>query len=96
MTLTPARPTTAEILALAATSPTTDVPTAAAVLGMGANLGYQLAAAGQFPVRILRLGRKLRVPTADLLAALGLSSVPQREVPSRELSQAPKQTPNAR
>ena len=44
-----------------------------AVLGMGMNLGYQVAAAGEFPVRVLKLGRKLRVPTADLVALLGLS-----------------------
>jgi hypothetical protein len=68
------RPNTAEIIALAAATPTTDIPTASAMLGMGANLGYQLATAGTFPVRVLRMGRKLRVPTADMLVLLGIAT----------------------
>jgi hypothetical protein len=66
--------TPAEIVALAESTPTTDIPTASAALGMGANLGYHLASTGEFPVRVLRLGRKLRVPTADLLVALGIDA----------------------
>lgn len=65
--------TPAEILALAKSTPTTNIPTACAVLGIGANLGYDLASRGEFPVRVLRLGRRLLVPTADLLAVLGIS-----------------------
>jgi hypothetical protein len=62
--------TTAEIVALAKSTPMTNIPTASAALGIGANLGYDLVARGEFPVRVLRLGRKLLVPTADLLAVL--------------------------
>jgi hypothetical protein len=61
-----------ELCALAEHSPTTDIPTASRAFGFGANLGYELAQRGEFPCRVLRLGRKLRVPTADLLRALGV------------------------
>jgi hypothetical protein len=64
----------AALRCLADSNTTTDIPTASAALGIGSNLGYQLAAKGEFPVRVLRLGRKLRVPTADLLVALGVSA----------------------
>ena len=88
--------TPAEILALAASTPTTDIPIASAILGMGANLGYQLAAAGEFPVRVLRLGRKLRVPTADLLVVLGLSPVPIPDVSTQDLVDSSASTPKVR
>ncbi len=72
-----------------------DVPTASAVLGIGTNLGYQLAAADEFPVRILRLGRKLRVPTAELLIVLGLSGDSAQQIRSRGPHQPLDPTPNA-
>jgi len=50
-----------------------DMATAARALGIGLTLAYELARAGSFPVRLLRLGRQYRVPTADLLRALGVS-----------------------
>jgi len=50
---------------------TTDLTTAAAVLGIGRTLAYDLARTGEFPVRILRLGGRVVVPTADLLTYLG-------------------------
>jgi hypothetical protein len=62
-----------ELLAL----PTTvDIPTAARALSIGRTLAYQLANAGQFPVRVLRLGARYRVVTGGsdgLLAALGVT-----------------------
>lgn len=48
------------------------IPDASAAWNIGANLGYELAARGEFPCRVVRLGRKLLVPTADLLISLGL------------------------
>jgi hypothetical protein len=60
-----------ELLAL---PPTTDLPTAASAFGIGVNLAYTLHARGEFPCRVLRVGRKLRVPTADLMRALGVSA----------------------
>lgn len=58
-----------QLLALPAT---TDVATAGRALGLGRSKAYELAAAGKFPVRVLRLGKHRRVPTADLLTLLGI------------------------
>lgn len=51
---------------------TTDVVTAGSVLGVGRAAAYQLAARDQLGVPVLRLGSRLRIPVAGLLAALGL------------------------
>jgi hypothetical protein len=58
-----------ELLALPAT---VDVPTAARALNIGRTLAYQLVRAGQFPVPVLRLGSRYRVPSSGLLVALGV------------------------
>lgn len=50
----------------------TDVPTAGAVLGMSSRSAYELARRGEFPVPALKLGGRYVVPTAPLLALLGL------------------------
>jgi predicted DNA-binding transcriptional regulator AlpA len=50
---------------------TTDLETAADVIGIGRTLAYELAKTGDFPIRLLRLGRRVVVPTADLLRFLG-------------------------
>jgi hypothetical protein len=52
--------------------PTTDIPTAARMLGFGRTLAYELAQRGEFPCRVLRVGRRYIVPTADLLVLLGM------------------------
>ena len=52
----------------------TDVPTAGKVLGMGSCAAYDLARRGEFPVPVLRVGRKYVVPVAGLLAILGIST----------------------
>ncbi|MBE1533262.1 helix-turn-helix domain-containing protein [Actinomadura algeriensis] len=62
--------TTAEIRSLPATI---DLVTAGRVFGVGRTKAYQLARTGDFPCRVLRVGRSYRVPTADLLAALGVA-----------------------
>lgn len=49
-----------------------DLVTAGAVLGLGRTKTYQLAKAGDFPCRIIRVGKAYLVPTAALLALLGL------------------------
>ena len=56
--------------------PTVSVQEAARLLGIGRTLAYRLAAAGELPVPVLRIGRVLRVPTAPLLALLGVAEVP--------------------
>ena len=58
-----------------AKSATCDVRTAGRCWGMGITASYAAANDGTFPVRVVRIGRKLRVPTADLLASLGISPV---------------------
>jgi hypothetical protein len=53
-----------------------DLMTAARALGIGRTKAYQLAQAGQFPCRIIRVGTNYNVPTADLLRLLGVTPVP--------------------
>lgn len=53
-----------------ALGPTTDVVIAGSFYGAGRSLSYDLARRGEFPVPVLRLGRKFRVRTADLIADL--------------------------
>lgn len=50
---------------------TTDIETAAAIIGIGRTLAYELARADQFPIRLIRLGRRVVVPVPDLLKFLG-------------------------
>lgn len=63
--------TAAEIRSLPATI---DLVTAGAIFGIGRTTAYHLARAGDFPCRVLRIGRTYRVSTADVLVALGLSA----------------------
>jgi len=56
---------------------TTDVETAASVLGIGRTLAYELVKQDQFPVRLLRLGRRVLVPVGDLLRYLGYDPAPR-------------------
>ena len=51
---------------LEAAGPTMSVPDAAAVLGISRAHAYDLARRGQLPVRVLHLGSRLVVPTAEL------------------------------
>jgi len=61
--------TLAEIAELPAV---TDLVTAGRALGIGRTKAYELARAGQFPCPLIRAGGTWRVPTAGLLALLGL------------------------
>jgi hypothetical protein len=59
----------------------TTVERAAQALGIGRTLGYQLAREeGRLceGVRVLRVGRTLKVPCRDILAALGYSEEPRK------------------
>jgi predicted DNA-binding transcriptional regulator AlpA len=53
--------------------PVLDVPTAAAVLGIGRTAAYELVRCGRWPTPVLRLGKLIRVPTAPLLELVGLT-----------------------
>ena len=64
--------TTEEVLALPAA---VDVVTAGAAFGIGREKSYQAAANGEFPCRTIRIGRRISVPRAEILRALGLDGV---------------------
>lgn len=59
-----------ELLAL---PPTVDVMTAASVLGIRRTCAYELIRTGTWPSPVLRLGRVVRIPTAPLLALVGVN-----------------------
>ncbi|MFJ8154846.1 hypothetical protein [Streptomyces sp. NPDC094468] len=65
--------TPAEIRALPAM---VDSRTAFAALSISATLGYALIRADEFPVKVEKFGRVIRVRKADLLAFLGLPETP--------------------
>lgn len=44
---------------------------AADVFGIGRTAAYELARDGTFPARVVRVGRRYRVATEDILAVLG-------------------------
>ena len=53
--------------------PTTDVPTAGALFGLSRTQSYVAIQRDQFPVKPIRIGRRLVVPVAPILELLGLS-----------------------
>ena len=55
---------------------TTNLETAADILGIGRTLAYELIKNDQFPVRVLRLGRRVLVPVPELLQLLGTTPSP--------------------
>lgn len=60
-----------------------DLVTAAAALGIGRTLAYDMVRTGRWPTQVLRLGNRIRVPSAALRDMLGVSTA------------APDATPNA-
>lgn len=51
----------------------TDLVTAGSILGIGRTTAYELARTGRFPVPVLRVGRRYRVPVAPILSLLHLT-----------------------
>ncbi|MET8045872.1 helix-turn-helix domain-containing protein [Micromonospora sp. NPDC005215] len=51
---------------------TTNVETAAAILGIGRTKAYELAKTNEFPVRLLRIGRRYLVPVPAILKLLAV------------------------
>lgn len=49
---------------------TTDITTAALILGIGRSTGYELARIGTFPVKVIRVGHRYLVPTTALIKLL--------------------------
>ncbi|GAB3000657.1 helix-turn-helix domain-containing protein [Amycolatopsis acidiphila] len=82
------RPATPDSTTTAASSPawsrerlgdlgvTTDLMTAARMLGIGRTTAYKLARAGTFPVPAVRVGRSYRIPVARVIELLGLDKEP--------------------
>ncbi|GAA0812162.1 helix-turn-helix domain-containing protein [Spirilliplanes yamanashiensis] len=56
---------------------TTDIETAALILGIGRTLAYDLVRTGSFPVRLIRLRRRILVPVPELLRFLGVGEFRQ-------------------
>ena len=54
----------------------TDLPTAGAIFGLGRAMAYELAKNDDFPVPVIRVGTRYRVPVAPILAALHIASPP--------------------
>jgi predicted DNA-binding transcriptional regulator AlpA len=52
-----------------------DVPTAAAVLGIGRSLAYDLVRTDRWPTPVLRVGKLIRIPTAALRRLLDADGV---------------------
>jgi excisionase family DNA binding protein len=52
----------------------TDLVTAASVLGIGRTTAYAMARRGVFPVPVCRVGRRYRVPLAPILRLLALDA----------------------
>jgi predicted DNA-binding transcriptional regulator AlpA len=50
-----------------------DVPTAAALLGVGRTAAYELIRTDRWPTPVLHLGKLIRIPTAPLLQLVGVS-----------------------
>lgn len=50
-----------------------DLTTAARALGIGRTKAYELARRGDFPCRVIRIGKTYLVPTAGLFELLGLT-----------------------
>ena len=61
--------TEAEVLALPAA---VDLATAGRALGIGRTKAFELARTGQFPVKVLHVGQKFRVPRTAILEALSI------------------------
>lgn len=59
---------------LASLPPVLDIVAAGSLLGIGRTTAYQLARHGTFPVPVLHIGGGYKVPTAPLLALLGIDA----------------------
>ncbi|WP_275462581.1 helix-turn-helix domain-containing protein [Streptomyces noursei] len=53
-----------------------DLRTAARALGIASTTAYRLIREDEFPCPVLRVGRKYRIPTNELMRALGIEDRP--------------------
>lgn len=49
-----------------------DVPTAAAILGIGRTAAYELIRTNRWPTPVLHVGKLIRIPTAPLLRLISI------------------------
>lgn len=80
---------------IAALGPVTDVPTTARIFKVDPDTVYsQIRRDGWTATRVLRMGRKIRIPTRDLIATLYGPEIPENlAVPSASnQSEAPQVT----
>lgn len=63
---------TLDLAQVQALPPVVDVPTAAALLGIGRTAAYELIRTDNWPTPVVRLGKLIRVPTAPLLELVGV------------------------
>ncbi|NIZ89645.1 DNA-binding protein [Kineococcus rubinsiae] len=63
---------TLDLQQIMALPPVVDVPTAAALLGIGRTAAYELIRTDNWPTPVVRLGKLIRVPTAPLLDLVGV------------------------
>jgi hypothetical protein len=63
---------------------TTDLATAASVLGIGRSHAYRLATAGTFPAPVIKAGTRIVVPVAGLLHLLLINDVEPESTPARD------------
>lgn len=54
--------------------PVVDVATAAAVLGIGRTAAYELIRTNSWPTPVVKLGKSIRIPSAPLLALVGVAA----------------------
>lgn len=57
-----------------------DLVTAATVLGIGRTTAYEMVRTGRWPTQVLRLGVRIKIPSAALLELIGLSTADTRPV----------------
>ncbi len=55
---------------------TVDLPVACALLGISRTLGYELVRRGEFPVPVMRFGRRVVVPVHAICIKLGIEPDP--------------------
>jgi hypothetical protein len=55
-----------------------DLVTAGRAFGLGRTLSHELARAGRFPCRVLRVGARYRVPRSAIFESLGIDSAGTR------------------
>lgn len=59
-----------------------NLTTAAEVLDIGKSSAYEMVRTGQWPTPVLRLRGAIRIPTAPLLALVGLTRPPAESGPA--------------